>query len=135
VIVEQMSVIGEQDQILELLEKAEQKIKDTWISQEITDDISVALLEAVNNAIIHGNQRCRDKSVDVKICIEDDKIEIRVMDEGTGFDPKALNNPNAPENIFRPNGRGLYFMHKLMDEVEIHSTDHGSKVIMRKYRK
>lgn len=134
-IVEQMSVIGEQEQILELLEKAEQKIKDAWISQEITDDISVALLEAVNNAIIHGNQRCRDKSVEVQICIEDDRIEIRVMDEGTGFDPKALNDPNAPENLFRPNGRGLYFMQKLMDEVEIHSTDHGSKVIMRKYRK
>ena len=129
-----MSVAGEHEQILDLLERVEQKIREAQISQEITDDISVALLEAVNNAVIHGNQRCRDKSVDIRVSIEDNHIEIRVADEGTGFNPEALHDPDAPENLFRPNGRGLYFIHKLMDEVEIHSTDHGSKVIMRKYR-
>jgi len=134
VIVEQRSVIGEQEQIIDLLEHTERKIIDARISQEIIDDISVALLEAVNNAIIHGNQRNREKSVDVRIAIEENKIEICVSDEGTGFDPSALADPSAPENLFRPNGRGLYFMHKLMDEVEIHSTSHGSEVIMRKYR-
>ncbi len=133
-IVEQRSVIGEQEQIIDLLENTERKIVEERIAQNVIDDISVALLEAVNNAIIHGNQRNREKRVDVQISIEDNKIEIRVSDEGTGFDPSALADPSAPENLFRPNGRGLYFMHKLMDEVEIHSTSHGSEVIMRKYR-
>ena len=38
------------------------------------------------------------------------------MDEGPGFDYENLPDPTAPENIERPNGRGVFLMRNLADE-------------------
>lgn len=130
---EEIAISNDPQHVQELIETAEQKIIDASIPGEIADDVAIALLEAVNNAIIHGNQRNYNKYVTVRITIADQKIELVVMDEGTGFDPSKLDDPSRPENIFRPSGRGLYFIRQLMDEVEINSNNSGSEIIMRKY--
>ena len=130
---EEISIANDPKHVRELIEITEQKIMEASIPGEIADDVSIALLEAVNNAIIHGNQRNFEKYVTVRMTIADKKVEISVIDQGNGFDPSQLDDPSHPENLFRPNGRGLYFIRELMDEVEINSSNAGSEIIMRKY--
>jgi serine/threonine-protein kinase RsbW len=91
----------------------------------------IAATEAVNNGIIHGNKRDPNKSVALTCICEDNILIVRVDDEGVGVDPSVLPNPLAEENLLRENGRGVFLMRSLMDEVDFERTATGSSVIMK----
>lgn len=97
--------------------------------------IALAVREAVANAIKHGNQADPAKRVEVEVEVKDDhsEVEIRVTDQGSGFDPDTVKDPRAPENLMRPNGRGLLFMHEYMDEIDYtFLAEGGTRVTLRK---
>jgi len=52
-------------------------------------------------------------------------IAVRVRDEGCGFDPSALADPLAPENLLKANGRGIFLMRSFMDEMTFRRTEQG----------
>ena len=90
--------------------------------------ILVATLEAVNNAITHGNKTDPEKLVDVEIKYEKNKILITVTDEGPGFDPETIPDPTKPENIEELSGRGVFLMSKLADKIDFN--EKGNSVTM-----
>ena len=92
-------------------------------------DVRLCVEEAVINAIIHGNRRDSSKSVRVTYWIKDDKLNVEVEDEGTGFDHKHLIDPTADDNITKSSGRGVFLIHKLMDVVEYNEAGNGIKMI------
>jgi serine/threonine-protein kinase RsbW len=92
--------------------------------------IKLALEEALINAIKHGNQMDRAKKVRVLYRVMVGFFEVRVMDEGTGFDPGDVPDPTAVENLERPCGRGLMLMRHYMTEVVYSSA--GNCVVMSK---
>ena len=92
----------------------------------------MALEEALVNAIKHGNQLDRAKSVRVNYHVSPDRFDVQITDEGPGFDPVDVPDPTAPENIERPCGRGLLLMRHYMTEVAYH--DRGRTVRMAKVR-
>ena len=95
--------------------------------------VGIAIREAVANAIKHGNQQDPDKEVEVELAIADDQAVIRVIDQGDGFDPQEVGDPLAPENLLKPNGRGIFYMKSFMDEIEYSSRpDGGTVVTLRK---
>jgi serine/threonine-protein kinase RsbW len=94
--------------------------------------IRLALEEALVNAIKHGNQLDRAKSVRVNYHVSPDRFDVQITDEGPGFDPVDVPDPTAPENIERPCGRGLLLMRHYMTEVAYH--DRGRTVRMAKVR-
>src|SRR4051812_11259852 len=63
--------------------------------------VSVAVRECVVNAIKHGNQNDASKHVIVEFAISTDApgLSIRVVDQGSGFDPGTLADPLNPENV------------------------------------
>ncbi len=77
----------------------------------------VAVTESVNNAIKHGNGENKEKNVWLSLSYEGKMIKFVIADEGLGFDFKNLPDPTAPENIDKPNGRGIFLMKHLSDEV------------------
>jgi serine/threonine-protein kinase RsbW len=79
--------------------------------------MSVAVRESVVNAIKHGNRQEEAKRVHVQFTIRDRALEVQVRDQGTGFDPGAVPDPLAPENLLKAYGRGIFFMRQFMDEV------------------
>ena len=79
--------------------------------------IGMALREALANAIKHGNRQDEKKRVFVRFTIHRRSLEVEVRDEGTGFDPQAVPDPLAPENLLKAYGRGIFFMRQFMDEV------------------
>lgn len=88
------------------------------MDDDIYGNIMIAVTEAVNNAIKHGNKSDSKRNVALTLSLEDSLIKFRVMDEGAGFDYHNLPDPTAPENIEKPGGRGIFLMKHLSDEVE-----------------
>src|SRR5699024_7839774 len=96
--------------------------------EEMHGYMMLSLSEAVNNAIVHGNDLQEEKKVTIIAVLENDILSISVADEGTGFDPKVIPDPLKEENLMNEGGRGIYLIRHYTDEV--HFEDNGSKVIM-----
>ncbi|MDE0722870.1 MAG: ATP-binding protein [Flavobacteriales bacterium] len=86
------------------------------VIEEHYGDILIAMTEGVNNAIVHGNKLDINKSVSVEYEKRGKDLFFRITDEGAGFDYENLPDPTAPENLERPNGRGVFLMRNLADE-------------------
>ncbi|MEQ8424606.1 MAG: ATP-binding protein [Cyclobacteriaceae bacterium] len=88
------------------------------LNDDIYGNIMIAVTEAVNNAIKHGNKSESTKNVTLALSLEEGLIKFKVEDEGVGFDFQNLPDPTAPENIEKPGGRGIFLMKHLSDEVD-----------------
>jgi len=88
------------------------------LDDDIYGNIMIAVTEAVNNAIKHGNSNDKSKNVMLSLSLEESLIKFVVRDEGIGFDYNHLPDPTAPENLEKPGGRGIFLMKHLSDEVE-----------------
>lgn len=96
------------------------------VPESLYGNILIALTEAVNNAIHHGNQEDPDKQVVLGYAVDGDQATFVVSDQGPGFDFEHLPDPTDPQNIERPHGRGVFLMRALADKVEF--TDNGATV-------
>jgi serine/threonine-protein kinase RsbW len=100
-----------------------------------TEDVQIAVREAVTNAVVHGNGRDESRRVRLQIAVSPAGLEVQVHDHGRGFDPSDVPDPRAPENLCRSGGRGILFMRSLMDEVRfLRAADGGTQVILSKRR-
>lgn len=88
------------------------------VNEDYYGNILVALTEAVNNAIHHGNKLNPEKQIDVRFERSPEWISFIVKDEGEGFDHLSIPDPTDPENLEKPNGRGVFLMQNLADNVE-----------------
>ncbi len=88
------------------------------LNDDIYGNIMIAITEAVNNAIKHGNESDSSKNVSLSLSLDENHIKFRIEDEGHGFDYENLPDPTSPENIEKPGGRGIFLMKHLSDEVE-----------------
>jgi serine/threonine-protein kinase RsbW len=114
-----------QDEIEEALQAARYGERDIF-------SIKLALEEALVNAIKHGNQMDPDKNVHVSYSVTPERFDIRIVDEGPGFNPDDVPDPTLPENLERCCGRGLLLIRKFMTEVSYHGC--GNVVTMYKLR-
>lgn len=112
-----------------LVESFVQKIARQYhIGPDLHGNILISLTEAVTNAIIHGNKKDAEKTVEIKLNKTGNKIAIRVSDEGKGFDYRNLPDPTRPENITKIGGRGVFLMQQLSDRVSFYNN--GSTIEM-----
>ena len=101
------------------------------ISQDNYGKILVSAMEAVNNAIIHGNRSMPEKIVDIEISYESNELKIKVTDEGPGFRPDLVPDPTTPENIEELNGRGIYLMSHLADKIEYNEKGNSVRMVFK----
>jgi serine/threonine-protein kinase RsbW len=114
---------------LRIVEKAIDEISaKIGVKQEDYGKILVTTMEAVNNAIVHGNKSVVNKLVVIEMKFEKETLSISVSDEGPGFKPKEVPDPTQPENIENLNGRGVFLMFRLADEISFN--EQGNKVTM-----
>src|SRR5580693_7689436 len=93
--------------------------------------VELALREALNNPVVHGNRLDADKLVHVRCrCKVGKGISVIVADQGQGFDPRTIPDPLTVENLEADHGRGIHIMKLLMDEVSFEQR--GTEVRMRK---
>lgn len=102
------------------------------VHEDVYGNVLIAVTEAVNNAIIHGNKFVKDAPVDLKVFNDDDSFCFLVSDKGTGFDHKNLPDPTAPENLEKENGRGVFLMRNLADEIAFNESGNEVRVVFLK---
>ena len=128
-VADKISLASESKSLL-VLEEGINKLCDLYqISVEQYGNVLIAITEAVNNAIIHGNKNIANKKTDIEYNIDSQTITFTVFDEGTGFDFNDLPDPTSPENLEKPQGRGIFLMNHLADEVNF--IDNGNVVQLK----
>ncbi|MEO8194967.1 MAG: ATP-binding protein, partial [Gemmatimonadales bacterium] len=111
--------------IEEVIELATRKCRELRVPpHKCSLNVRVALAEALSNAILRGNGDGPNKHVRVRATVSDDAVVFDVVDEGPGFDLAAERpDPTAPDNLMQEDGRGLFLMKLLMDNVERFQSD------------
>jgi len=121
-----IEIASKLDSIAEVETLIDNVCEELKLNEDNYGNILIAVTEAVNNAIIHGNKYSDSKKVKVDVTTGNDKVLFTVIDQGEGFDFLNLPDPTAPENLEKPDGRGIFLMKNLSDEVIFESN--GSKV-------
>jgi serine/threonine-protein kinase RsbW len=100
--------------------------------QDVCFAIRLALEEALINAIKHGNRCDPAKKIRIRFQVGPDKADIRVADEGEGFDPRRIPDPTLDENLEKPGGRGIMLMRAYMDEVRFNARGNEVHLVKRR---
>lgn len=121
------------------------KIESISIVENLIDEVSIELslvadlygnvligvIEAVTNAIVHGNKLDENKIVKIILTYNTPILNIRICDEGKGFLFDEIPDPTKPDNVEKPDGRGVFLMKHLADEV---SFDKGGSIVNLKFK-
>jgi len=124
-----------------------------FASKAVRTQIGMALMEALANAMLHGNleigselRRTDRDEFDVLVAERrssepyasrrvrcetkesPERVEYTIADEGPGFDPSTLPDPTDSANLLAVTGRGIMLMKSFMDEVRF--SENGSCVTM-----
>ena len=94
--------------------------------------VHLALEEAFQNAVKHGNRMNPAKKVMIDYAVDPEKVEVLMTDEGEGFDPHSVPDPRVGENLYRPAGRGLLLIQSYMHTVEYNERGNSLRMVRRK---
>ena len=124
---------------LESVDSAEQTVLNEAEALGFDEDdrhrVGIALRECMVNAVVHGNRYNARKKVHLKVTRKPESLTVVIGDEGDGFDPTAVPDPLAGENLLRGSGRGVMLMQAFMDEFQISKrSPQGTEVKMVKYK-
>ncbi|MBN8588596.1 MAG: ATP-binding protein [Rhodothermia bacterium] len=100
-------------------------------SPDFSERIFQAGTEGFINGMEHGNGYNPQKQVCFALTHSESGVEIVIQDQGNGFNPDALPDPLAPENILKASGRGLFLIRHWADEV--HFEDNGKRLVLNFY--
>ena len=106
--------------------------RDVGLDDDAIHWVGVAIRESVINAIKHGNQNDSSKHVFVEFEAPEraiPELRVRVRDQGPGFDPEAVADPLAPENLLKSSGRGIFLIRQFMDDVQLQRAPEGGMEI------
>ncbi len=106
--------------------------KELQFDSSSADDLSISITEMFNNAVEHGNKNDPKKKVTLTYTRTDSHLIISIRDEGSGFVPEKIKDPLAPENLLAENGRGIYLVRNLMDDLIFNISDQGTEVLLYK---
>ena len=125
-VIEKLSVPSELSSVSIVESLIDRVCGSLGVHEDAYGNILIAVTEAVNNAVIHGNCFKSDLDIDVEVLNIDDRLCFSVKDQGKGFDYDNLPDPTAPENIEKENGRGIFLIKNLADDLNF---DEGGRVV------
>lgn len=104
--------------------------EDNNISDDSVNGLMIAITEAANNAMLHGNQSDPNKNVYIQSTVKGNELIVAIKDQGKGFDPAKVPDPLAPENLLKTSGRGVFLMKEIMKTVDYQFTPQGTTVTL-----
>ncbi len=127
----EVSFTGCREKVADTVERVMSLVQTLPCAQGRLEQLHLALMEALTNAVIHGNREDPAKVVTVCAgCNRRAELLVWVTDQGEGFDPSALPDPTVAGNMHEGHGRGVFLMRRLVDEVEFNLG--GRQVMLRK---
>jgi serine/threonine-protein kinase RsbW len=103
----------------------------TLSPRRVSFNLRTALAEALGNAIRYGTGEDPAKIVRVRVELSRDAVRIHVLDGGTGFDRAHLPDPTQAENLEREDGRGLFVIRHLVDDIAFNEKGNGICLTLR----
>ncbi|MEM1248690.1 MAG: ATP-binding protein [Acidobacteriota bacterium] len=127
--------IGSRFENIELVQVVlDDSLRETAMDDDSRYWVGIALREALANAIKHGNKEDPAKQVEVELRIDEEQVIVLIQDQGEGFDPKGVENPLEPDNLLKPDGRGIFYMNRFMDEITYDFAPEGGTVVKLRKR-
>jgi serine/threonine-protein kinase RsbW len=121
------SVDEAENLVMEMAEKA-------GFEEDDLHKIAMSVRESMVNAVVHGNRYNAHKKVHVTVSNGPGRLEIKIVDQGEGFELTEVPDPLDEENLLRNSGRGIFLMKAFMDEVQVRRAQPaGTEVILVKY--
>jgi serine/threonine-protein kinase RsbW len=121
--------INSNTQSLRLVERLIEDVCQVYgVNEDCYGNMLIAVTEAVNNAIHHGNQDDPEKFVRIGFESDSSKLVFSITDEGQGFDHSNLPDPTDPANLDKISGRGVFLMQNLSDFISFEQN--GRKVLL-----
>jgi len=119
---------------VEVAEEVARRVSNTaGFDEDDQHRIDMAVHETLINAIWHGNKNDPTKNVWLRFEIFNDRLEIRVRDQGNGYDPGGVPDPLQDENLLNSSGRGIFLIRTFMDDYRVESqAGKGTEVILVK---
>lgn len=124
-----MTLASDRDEVPRVTAFVDDINQQVQFDKERYNQVLLALSEAVTNAIVHGNKEDPSKTVSVIAWTDDGSLNIRVEDEGEGFDPDSLPDPLKDQNLLKEGGRGVFLMRQYTDNIQF--SDQGSTVTLQ----
>ncbi len=103
--------------------------------EDAASQVSMSVIEAGTNAIQHGHHRDPSKAAEFRFEMHPDRLDVRVVDHGGGFDPARLpSDVTSPEHLLEARGRGIFIMRACCDKVEFTFNGNGTTCHLVKCR-
>src|SRR5438552_4857113 len=124
------------DSTLDSVDIAERSALDlargSGFGEEDLDRIGMSVRECMVNAVVHGNRYNAKKKVQLSLSRTPQRLIIRIVDQGEGFDPGEVPDPVAGDNLLRQSGRGVFLMKTFMDDFSVRRLPSGTEVTLTK---
>lgn len=121
------------DSVCEVEAAAEKLAADAGLDEDERFHVTMAVREAVVNAVLHGNEYDPSRKIAVGLENTGKSLVFTIADQGRGFTPEDVPDPLAPENLLRGTGRGIFLIRSLMDEVHFRQLHPGTELTLVKH--
>ena len=99
-------------------------LAEVGVTEDCTHDVELALSEACTNVLLHSGP---GDEYDVRLVIDDERCELRIVDVGLGFDAASPRRVGGDHE--RERGRGIGVMRALVDKVQFDSKAAAGTVV------
>jgi CheY-like chemotaxis protein len=111
------SITSSLESIDSLIRRIEQTIDDVAEGCLDKSMVTLAIREALINAVEHGNRSKIELPVDVDVEWQDDRLAVTISDCGGGFDLSGAKKRLQREGDLRISGRGIEMMEKIATAI------------------
>jgi len=120
------------ESVAEVEAAAERLAAEAGLDEDERFHVTMAVREAVVNAVLHGNEYDPAKKIEVSLENTGAALIFVISDQGRGLDPDTLPDPLAEENLLRGTGRGIFLIRSFMDEVHFRQLYPGTELTLVK---
>lgn len=106
-----------------VLDDLNQITSENSLEETLSRALSLAVSEAFTNAVIHGNRQNPDKTINLRVQVNDKQVTADIIDEGEGGVERI--NSKTPSSLLDESGRGIDLIRYYADSSDFEETSSG----------
>lgn len=106
-------------------------VGEGFISKSERNRVGLCVVEALRNAVMHGNREDFKKLVKVRVYLQGMRWTVEVEDEGKGYDPEEIASPLGEDGMWGESGRGLSLISINSDQTRLFRS--GATIVFSRF--